>query len=175
MRPFLENIYPEVVKSIETIKNTAFESTKDFLEITRIARLETRLEEVITRIIRVILYTMLLNIIHASLMIQEIREISGLNVVGYEDVDVNGDRYFIVELKGSASQVLSKWLEKADELRETSRRLGVKILLRWSGETDLPPERLGEYLGKIFGKQEIFLKTPSRFNAVSLLEKEWET
>jgi hypothetical protein len=97
-----------------------------------------------------------------------LESITGLPIASVRVNKVSNKYFVVATVNASASTVLEKWLEIADMLRGTS------ILFEWAGETNVSPVELGTLLGKIFAKQGVFLISEESFNAVKLLNEEWE-
>jgi hypothetical protein len=93
------------------------------------------------------------------------------NLIGLPIVKIEyrSDRICIIAIvDGNARNVLECWLGIVDKIKD------VPIFFDWIGETDVSPEELGKYLGKIFSKMGLFLSTKEEFNAIELLREEWK-
>jgi len=56
--------------------------------------------------------------------------------------------YVLVKHNCDARQVLEYWLKLAERVR----KYGVPVFVEWTGNTDITPEELGKYVGKILAK-----------------------
>jgi hypothetical protein len=93
------------------------------------------------------------------------------NLIGLPIVKIEyrSDRSCIIAVvDGNARNVLECWLGIVDKIKD------MPIFFDWIGETDVSPEELGKYLGKIFSKMGLFLSTKEEFNAIELLREEWK-
>ncbi|HDJ89414.1 MAG TPA: hypothetical protein ENG40_01810 [Thermoprotei archaeon] len=77
--------------------------------------------------------------------------------------------YALATLTCNARQALNYWIKILDRVKE----YGVSLFINWTGENDVTPEKLGQYMGKIFAKMNIFPATEKPIDAVKMIEEEW--
>ena len=77
--------------------------------------------------------------------------------------------YVIAVIDGDARLALRLWLSIA----ERAHALGVPVFVKWTGETDVSPEELGEYVGRALARMGVFLSTEEPIDAVELVREVW--
>jgi len=56
---------------------------------------------------------------------------------------------------------------------DSVREYGVPVFVVWTGGTDVTPEELGAYMGRILAKMNVFLATEKPVDVVRIIKEEW--
>jgi len=56
---------------------------------------------------------------------------------------------------------------------ESVREYGIPIFVVWTGSTDVTPEGMGAYIGRILAKMNVFLATEKPVDVVRIIKEEW--
>ncbi len=76
--------------------------------------------------------------------------------------------YITVTLQCSARQALELWIKILDNVQE----YGIPIFVEWTGELDVAPDEMGQYIGKAFAKMGLFLVTEKPLDIAKIIEEE---
>jgi len=77
--------------------------------------------------------------------------------------------YALVTLNCGARRALKYWLKAVESVRE----YGIPIFVVWTGSTDVTPEELSAYIGRMLAKMNVFLATEEPIDVVRIIKEEW--
>jgi len=77
--------------------------------------------------------------------------------------------YALVTLDCGARRALEYWLKVVDSVRGYS----IPVFVVWTGGTDVTPEELGAYMGRILAKMNVFLAAEKPIDVVRIIKEEW--
>ena len=77
-----------------------------------------------------------------------VEALTGLEVENVEVHTYAGRRLYVAVVKSSAREALEKWLRCAEEFK----KMGLLVLPKWLGETDVTVDELDEYLARLYTK-----------------------
>lgn len=77
--------------------------------------------------------------------------------------------YALAILDCDARQALEYWLKIVDSVREYN----IPVFITWTGNTDVTPEEMGTYIGKVLARMNVFLATEEPLDIVKIIEEEW--
>ena len=101
------------------------------------------------------------------------RSLKKLGTPLLESIEINyADKiglYAVAILQCNARQALDFWMKILDEMQEFE----IPILVEWTGDTDITPEEMGQYIGKALAKMKIFLVTEKPLDIIKIIEEEW--
>jgi len=86
---------------------------------------------------------------------------SDLEKLGAPVVDVkilnseSAGLYAVAVLNCSTKHALEYW----SKIAENVQKYGVPVFVEWTGSTDVTPEELGKYMGRILAKMDVFPAT----------------
>jgi len=104
-----------------------------------------------------------------KIVMDSLREL-GAPVLGVEIRRSEGvGLYALVTLDCGARRALEYWLKVVDSIRE----YGIPIFIAWTGSTDVTPEELGVYMGRILAKMDVFLAAEKPVDVVGIIKEEW--
>ena len=119
-------------------------------------------------------YTSTYTSLHASSTLRELitdflkkLEVPVLNVEIHYSKSIG--LYTLAILDCDARRALEYWLNIADKVREYD----IPIFVRWIGDTNVAPEEMGAYIGKVLARINIFLATKEPLDIVKILKEEW--
>jgi len=133
----------EMLKTIEALKEVTPLISSKFVEVS-----EVSLKEIVMDSIREL---------GVPILDVEVRYGEGMGL------------YALATLNCDARQALEYWLKIVDNVREHD----MPIFVTWTGNTDLTPEEMGTYIGKVLARMNVFLATEKPIDIVKILEEEW--
>jgi len=77
--------------------------------------------------------------------------------------------YAVAVLQCSARRALEYWMKILDKVRE----YGIPVFVEWTGDTDVAPEEMGQYIGRALAKMNVFPATEKPLDIVKIVEEEW--
>jgi len=77
--------------------------------------------------------------------------------------------YALVTFNCGARRALEYWLRVVDSVR----KYGIPMFVAWTGGTDVTPEELDAYMGRILAKMNVFLATEKPIDVVRIVEEVW--
>ena len=77
--------------------------------------------------------------------------------------------YALIILDCDARQALEYWLKIADNMRDYN----IPVFVVWRGNTDVTPDEMGDYIGRILAKMNVFLVTREHLDIVKILRNVW--
>lgn len=115
-------------------------------------------------------YTLTLNVTVRELIENSLKELGAplLKPIEINYANKIGS-YAIAILQCSARQSLEYWMKILDKVQ----RYGIPIFVEWTGDTDVTPEEMGYYLGKVLAKMNVFLATKEPLDIIRILREEW--